>query len=190
MFMDEDFDIASFFSCPDDYIIVNCSSLTKILHLWMGVFVDVIECNYDISKEYYRCFINVGEHCCLDRDFYDETNFYGAPHVYYDFTAAHREIRIVFERLRVREENEELIAVGKEVVSRFISRFIRNHFEVSSIDKVNVGSTLLHTFDIKIDFTPDLDFNFKDIKYFQDITNGDSSLEFKLRRKGVLYLDF
>ena len=188
--MDEDFDIASLFSCPDDHIIVNCSSLTKILHLWMGVFVDVIECNYDYSKDYYRCFINVGEYCCLDRDFYDETHFHGAPHVYYDFTAAQREIRIVFERLHVREENEELIAVGKEVVSRFISRFIRNHFEVLSIDKVNVSSTLLHTFDIRIDFTPNLDFNFKDIKYFQDITNGDSSLEIKLRRKGVLYLDF
>ena len=103
--MDEEVNNKNIKKSNDDYILVDCSSLTKLMHLWVDCFVDVDESDYHVAPTCYGCTIKVGKRCVLKPCDCRELFTQKEPFVHCDFSGNNRELNLIIRSMHVTKED-------------------------------------------------------------------------------------
>ena len=101
MFMDEEVNNNIIKKSNDDYLLMDCSSLTKLMHLWVDCFVDVDESNCYVDPICYSCVIKVGKTCFLKPCDCRELFTQKEPFLYCDFSGTNRELILIIRSILV-----------------------------------------------------------------------------------------
>ena len=125
----------------EEYLLLHCSSLTRLMHLWADCFMDVDESDYYADPTSYRCVIKVGKtwflRPCECRELFTQKE----PFVFCDFCGNNREVNLIIRRMHVKKEDFQIIAVKKDVISRILTSYFKHNVIGSYMDSLKVEST-------------------------------------------------
>ena len=188
--MDEEVNNKNIKKSNDDYILVDCSSLTKLMHLWVDCFVDVDESDYHVAPTCYGCTIKVGKRCVLKPCDCRELFTQKEPFVHCDFSGTNRELNLTITSISVTKKGFEIIEVKKEVISRILTSYFNHNVIGSYMDSLKVESSPHNKFLITINLIPGFGLISKakrQVKYEIDHNN---SMEMRMVDDRVLRICF
>lgn len=190
MFMDEEVNNKNIKKSNDDYILVDCSSLTKLMHLWVDCFVDVDESDYHVAPTCYGCTIKVGKRCVLKPCDCRELFTQKEPFVFCDFSGNNRELNLIIRSMHVKKEDFQIIAVKKDVISRILTSYFKHNVIGSYMDSLKVESSLDNKFIITINLIPGFVLISKAKRQIQYEIDYNKSMEMRLIGDRVLRICF
>ena len=174
----------------DDYLILNCSSLTKLMHLWVDCFMDVDESDYYVVPTCYSCVIKVGKTCFLKPCDCMELFTQKEPFIYFDFSGTNRELDLIIRSISVTKEGFEIIKVKKEVISRIINSYFKHNVIGAYMDSMKVESSPHNKFLITINLIPAFELISKAKRQIQYEIDYNKSMEMRLVDNRVLRICF
>ena len=174
----------------DDYLILNCSSLTKLMHLWVDCFMDVDESDYYVVPTCYSCVIKVGKTCFLKPCDCMELFTQKEPFIYFDFSGTNRELDLIIRSISVTKEGFEIIKVKKEVISRILNSYFKHNVIGAYMDSMKVESSLHNKFLITINLIPGFGLISKAKRQIQYEIDYNKSMEMRLVDNRVLRICF
>ena len=174
----------------DDYLILNCSSLTKLMHLWVNCFMDVDESDYYVVPTCYSCVIKVGKTCFLKPCDCRELFTQKEPFVHCDFSGNNRELNLIIRSMHVKKEDFQIIAVKKDVISRILTSYFKHNVIGSYTDSLKVESSPHNKFIITINLIPGFGLISKAKRQIQYEIDYNKSMEMRLIGDRVLRLCF
>ena len=190
MFMDEEVNNKNIKKSNDDYILVHCSSLTKLMHLWVDCFMDVDESDYYVDPTGYSCVIKVGKTCFLKPCDCRELFTQKEPFVYCDFSGNNRELNLIIRSMHVKKEDFQIIAVKKDVISRILTSYFKHNVIGSYMDSLKVESSPHNKFLITINLIPGFGLISKAERQIQYEIDYNKSMEMRLVNNRVLRICF
>ena len=174
----------------DDYILVDCSSLTKLMHLWVDCFVDVDESDYHVAPTCYGCTIKVGKRCVLNPCDCRELFTQKEPFVHCDFSGTNRELYLIIRSISVTKYGCEMIMVKKEVISRILTSYFNHNAIGSYMASLKVESSPHNKFLITINLIPGFGLISKAKRQIQYEIDYNKSMEMRLVDNRVLRICF
>ena len=174
----------------DEYLILDCSSLTKLMHLWVDCFMDVDESDYYVNPTCYSCVIKVGKRCVLKPCDCRELFTQKEPFVHCDFSGTNRELYLIIRSISVTKYGFEMIMVKKEVISRILTSYFQHNVIGSYMNSLKVKSSRSYKLDITVNLIPGFGLISKakrQVKYEIDHNN---SMEMRLVDDRVLRICF
>lgn len=174
----------------DDYLILNCSSLTKLMHLWVDCFMDVDESDYYVVPTCYSCVIKVGKTCFLKPCDCMELFTQKEPFIYFDFSGTNRELDLIIRSISVTKEGFEIIRVKKEVISRILNSYFKHNVIGAYMDSMKVESSPHNKFLITINLIPAFELISKAKRQIQYEIDYNKSMEMRLVDNRVLRICF
>ena len=174
----------------DDYLILNCSSLTKLMHLWVDCFMDVDESDYYVVPTCYSCVIKVGKTCFLKPCDCMELFTQKEPFIYFDFSGTNRELDLIIRSISVTKEGFEIIKVEKDVISRILTSYFNHNVIGSYTDSLKVESSPHNKFIITINLIPGFGLISKAKRQIQYEIDYNKSMEMRLIDDRVLRVCF
>lgn len=174
----------------DDYLILNCSSLTKLMHLWVDCFMDVDESDYYVVPTCYSCVIKVGKTCFLKPCDCMELFTQKEPFIYFDFSGTNRELDLIIRSISVTKEGFEIIKVKKEVISRILNSYFKHNVIGAYMDSMKVESSPHNKFLITINLIPAFELISKAKRQIQYEIDYNKSMEMRLVDNRVLRICF
>ena len=174
----------------DDYLILNCSSLTKLMHLWVDCFMDVDESDYYVVPTCYSCVIKVGKTCFLKPCDCMELFTQKEPFIYFDFSGTNRELDLIIRSISVTKEGFEIIRVKKEVISRILNSYFKHNVIGAYMDSMKVESSPHNKFLITINLIPAFELISKAKRQIQYEIDYNKSMEMRLVDNRVLRISF
>ena len=174
----------------DDYLILNCSSLTKLMHLWVDCFMDVDESDYYVDPTCYSCVIKVGKTCFLKPCDCMELFTQKEPFIYFDFSGTNRELDLIIRSISVTKEGFEIIKVKKEVISRILNSYFKHNVIGAYMDSMKVESSPHNKFLITINLIPAFELISKAKRQIQYEIDYNKSMEMRLVDNRVLRICF
>ena len=174
----------------DDYLILNCSSLTKLMHLWVDCFMDVDESDYYVVPTCYSCVIKVGKTCFLKPCDCMELFTQKEPFIYCDFSGNNRELNLIIRSISVTKEGFEIIKVKKEVISRILNSYFKHNVIGAYMDSMKVESSPHNKFLITINLIPAFELISKAKRQIQYEIDYNKSMEMRLVDNRVLRICF
>ena len=190
MFMDEEVNNKNIKKSNDDYILVDCSSLTKLMHLWVDCFVDVDESDYHVAPTCYGCTIKVGKRCVLKPCDCRELFTQKEPFVNCNFSGTNRELNLTITSISVTKKGFEIIEVKKEVISRILTSYFNHNVIGSYMDSLKVESSPHNKFLITINLIPGFGLISKAERQIQYEIDYNKSMEMRLVDNRVLRICF
>ena len=190
MFMDEEVNNKNIKKSNDDYILVDCSSLTKLMHLWVDCFVDVDESDYHVAPTCYGCTIKVGKRCVLNPCDCRELFTQKEPFVHCDFSGTNRELYLIIRSISVTKYGFEMIMVKKEVISRILTSYFNHNVIGSYMDSLKVESSPHNKYLITINLIPGFGLISKAERQIQYEIDYNKSMEMRLVDNRVLRICF
>ena len=174
----------------DDYLILNCSSLTKLMHLWVDCFMDVDESDYYVVPTCYSCVIKVGKTCFLKPCDCMELFTQKEPFIYFDFSGTNRELDLIIRSISVTKEGFEIIKVKKDVISRILTSYFKHNVIGAYMDSMKVESSPHNKFLITINLIPAFELISKAKRQIQYEIDYNKSMEMRLVDNRVLRICF
>ena len=174
----------------DDYLILNCSSLTKLMHLWVDCFMDVDESDYYVVPTCYSCVIKVGKTCFLKPCDCRELFTQKEPFINFDFSGTNRELDLIIRSISVTKEGFEIIKVKKEVISRILTSYFNHNAIGSYMASLKVESSPHNKFLITINLIPGFGLISKAKRQIQYEIDYNKSMEMRLVDNRVLRICF
>ena len=174
----------------DDYLILNCSSLTKLMHLWVDCFMDVDESDYYVVPTCYSCVIKVGKTGFLKPCDCMELFTQKEPFIYFDFSGTNRELDLIIRSISVTKEGFEIIKVKKEVISRILNSYFKHNVIGAYMDSMKVESSPHNKFLITINLIPGFGLISKAKRQIQYEIDYNKSMEMRLVDNRVLRICF
>ena len=174
----------------DDYLILNCSSLTKLMHLWVDCFMDVDESDYYVVPTCYSCVIKVGKTCFLKPCDCMELFTQKEPFIYFDFSGTNRELDLIIRSISVTKEGFEIIKVEKDVISRILTSYFNHNVIGSYMASLKVESSPHNKFLITINLIPGFGLITKAKRQIQYEIDYNKSMEMRLVDNRVLRICF
>ena len=174
----------------EEYLLLHCSSLTKLMHLWVDCFMDVDESDYYVDPTGYRCVIKVGKTCFLKPCDCRELFTQKEPFVYCDFSGNNRELNLIIRSMHVTKEDFQIFAVKKDVISRILISYFNHNVIGSYTDSLKVESSLHNKFIITINLIPGFGLISKAKRQIQYEIDYNKSMEMRLIGDRVLRLCF
>ena len=174
----------------EEYLLLHCTSLTKLMHLWVDCFMDVDESDYYVVPTCYSCVIKVGKTCFLKPCDCMELFTQKEPFINFDFSGTNRELDLIIRSISVTKEGFEIIKVEKDVISRILTSYFNHNVIGSYMDSLKVESNLHNKFIITINLIPGFGLISKakrQVKYEIDHNN---SMEMRLVDDRVLRICF
>ena len=172
----------------EEYLLLHCSSLTKLMHLWVDCFVDVDESDYHVAPTCYGCTIKVGKRCVLKPCDCRELFTQKEPFVYCDFSENNRELNLIIRSMHVTKEDFQIIAVKKDVVSRILTSYFKHNVIGSYTESLKVESSPHNKFIITINLIPGFGLISKAKRQIQYEIDYNKSMEMRLIGERVLRL--
>ena len=174
----------------DEYLILDCSSLTKLMHLWVDCFMDVDESDYYVVPTCYSCVIKVGKTCFLKPCDCMELFTQKEPFINFDFSGTNRELDLIIRSISVTKEGFEIIKVEKDVISRILTSYFNHNVIGSYTDSLKVESSPHNKFIITINLIPGFGLISKAKRQIQYEIDYNKSMEMRLIGDRVLRLCF
>ena len=174
----------------EEYLLLHCSSLTKLMHLWVDCFVDVDESDYYVNPTCYSCVIKVGKTCFLKPCDCRELFTQKEPFVFCDFSRNNRELNLTITSISVTKKGFEIIEVKKEVISRILTSYFNHNVIGSYMDSLKVESSPHNKFIITINLIPGFGLISKAKRQIQYEIDYNKSMEMRLIGDRVLRLCF
>ena len=174
----------------DEYLILNCSSLTKLMHLWVDCFVDVDESNCYVDPICYSCVIKVGKTCFLKPCDCMELFTQKEPFVNCNFSGTNRELNLTITSISVTKKGFEIIEVKKEVISRILTSYFNHNVIGSYMDSLKVEASPHNKFLITINLIPGFGLISKAKRQIQYEIDYNKSMEMRLVDNRVLRICF
>ena len=174
----------------DDYLILNCSSLTKLMHLWVDCFMDVDESDYYVNPTCYSCVIKVGKTCFLKPCDCMELFTQKEPFVNCNFSGTNRELNLTITSISVTKKGFEIIEVKKEVISRILTSYFNHNVIGSYMASLKVESSPHNKFLITINLIPGFELISKAKRQIQYEIDHNKSMEMRLVDNRVLRICF
>ena len=174
----------------DDYLLVHCSSLTKLMHLWVDCFMDVDESDYYVNPTCYSCVIKVGKTCFLKPCDCMELFTQKEPFINFDFSGTNRELDLIIRSISVTKEGFEIIKAEKDVISRILTSYVKHNVIGSYTDTLKVESSPHNKFLITINLIPGFGLISKAKRQIQYEIDYNKSMEMRLIGDRVLRLCF
>ena len=174
----------------DDYLILDCSSLTKLMHLWVDCFMDVDESDYYVVPTCYSCVIKVGKTCFLKPCDCMELFTQKEPFVYCNFSGTNRELDLIIRSISVTKEGFEIIKVEKDVISRILTSYFNHNVIGSYMASLKVESSPHNKFLITINLIPGFGLISKAKRQIQYEIDYNKSMEMRLIGDRVLRICF
>ena len=174
----------------DDYLILNCSSLTKLMHLWVDCFMDVDESDYYVDPTCYSCVIKVGKTCFLKPRDCMELFTQKEPFVNCNFSGTNRELNLTITSISVTKKGFEIIEVKKEVISRILTSYFNHNVIGSYMDSLKVEASPHNKFLITINLIPGFGLISKAKRQIQYEIDYNKSMEMRLVDNRVLRICF
>ena len=174
----------------EEYLLLHCSSLTKLMHLWVDCFMDVDESDYYVDPTGYSCVIKVGKTCFLKPCDCRELFTQKEPFVHCDFSGTNRELYLIIRSISVTKYGFEMIMVKKEVISRILTSYFQHNVIGSYMNSLKVKSSRSYKLDITVNLIPGFGLISKakrQVKYEIDHNN---SMEMRLVDDRVLRICF
>ena len=174
----------------EEYLLLHCSSLTKLMHLWVDCFMDVDESDYYVDPTGYSCVIKVGKTCFLKPCDCRELFTQKEPFVFCDFSGNNRELNLIIRSISVTKYGFEMIMVKKEVISRILTSYFQHNVIGSYMNSLKVKSSRSYKLDITVNLIPGFGLISKakrQVKYEIDHNN---SMEMRLVDDRVLRICF
>ena len=174
----------------EEYLLLHCSSLTKLMHLWVDCFMDVDESDYYVVPTCYSCVIKVGKTCFLKPCDCMELFTQKEPFIYFDFSGTNRELDLIIRSISVTKEGFEIIKVEKDVISRILTSYFQHNVIGSYMNSLKVKSSRSYKLDITVNLIPGFGLISKakrQVKYEIDHNN---SMEMRLVDNRVLRICF
>ena len=190
MFMDEKVNNKIIKKSNDDYILVHCSSLTKLMHLWVDCFMDVDESDYYVVPTCYSCVIKVGKTCFLKPCDCMELFTQKEPFINFDFSGTNRELDLIIRSISVTKEGFEIIKVEKDVISRILNSYFKHNVIGAYMDSMKVESSPHNKFLITINLIPGFGLISKAKRQIQYEIDYNKSMEMRLVDNRVLRICF
>ena len=190
MFMDEEVNNNIIKKSNDDYLLMDCSSLTKLMHLWVDCFVDVDESNCYVDPICYSCVIKVGKTCFLKPCDCRELFTQKEPFVACNFSGTNRELNLTITSISVTKKGFEIIEVKKEVISRILTSYFNHNVIGSYMASLKVESSPHNKFLITINLIPGFGLNSKAKRQIQYEIDHNKSMEMRLVDNRVLRICF
>ena len=188
--MDEEVNNNNINKKNDDYLLVHCSSLTKLMHLWVDCFMDVDESDYYVDPTGYRCVIKVGKTCFLKPCDCRELFTQKEPFVNCNFSGTNRELNLTITSISVTKKGFEIIEVKKEVISRILTSYFNHNVIGSYTDSLKVESSPHNKFIITINLIPGFGLISKAKRQIQYEIDYNKSMEMRLVDNRVLRICF
>src|SRR5574344_888831 len=138
----------------EEYLLLHCSSLTKLMHLWVDCFMDVDESDYYVNPTCYSCVIKVGKTCFLKPCDCMELFTQKEPFVNCNFSGTNRELALIIRSISVTKKGFEIIEVKKEVISRILTSYFNHNVIGSYMDSLKVKSSRIYKLDITVNLIP------------------------------------
>ena len=174
----------------EEYLLLHCSSLTKLMHLWVDCFMDVDESDYYVVPTCYSCVIKVGKTCFLKPCDCMELFTQKEPFINFDFSGTNRELDLIIRSISVTKEGFEIIKVKKEVISRILTSYFKHNVIGSHMDSLKVESSLDNKFIITINLIPGFGLISKAKRQIQYEIDYNKSMEMRLVDNRVLRICF
>ena len=174
----------------EEYLLLHCSSLTKLMHLWVDCFMDVDESDYYVDPTGYSCVIKVGKTYFLKPCDCRELFTQKEPFVHCDFSGTNRELYLIIRSISVTKYGFEMIMVKKEVISRILTSYFQHNVIGSYMNSLKVKSSRSYKLDITVNLIPGFGLISKakrQVKYEIDHNN---SMEMRLVDDRVLRICF
>ena len=190
MFMDEEVNNNIIKKSNDDYLLVHCSSLTKLMHLWVDCFMDVDESDYYVVPTCYSCVIKVGKTCFLKPCDCMELFTQKEPFVNCNFSGTNRELNLTITSISVTKKGFKIIEVKKEVISRILTSYFKHNVIGSYTDSLKVESSPHNKFIITINLIPGFGLISKAKRQIQYEIDYNKSMEMRLVDNRVLRICF
>ena len=190
MFMDEKVNNKIIKKSNDDYLLVHCSSLTKLMHLWVDCFMDVDESDYYVGPTCYSCVIKVGKTCFLKPCDCMELFTQKEPFVNCNFSGTNRELNLTITSISVTKKGFEIIEVKKEVISRILTSYFNHNVIGSYMDSLKVEASPHNKFLITINLIPGFGLISKAKRQIQYEIDYNKSMEMRLVDNRVLRICF
>ena len=174
----------------EEYLLLHCSSLTKLMHLWVDCFMDVDESDYYVDPTGYSCVIKVGKTCFLKPCDCMELFTQKEPFIYFDFSGTNRELDLIIRSISVTKEGFEIIKVKKEVISRILNSYFKHNVIGAYMDSMKVESSPHNKFLITINLIPAFELISKAKRQIQYEIDYNKSMEMRLVDNRVLRICF
>ena len=174
----------------EEYLLLHCSSLTKLMHLWVDCFMDVDESDYYVDPTGYSCVIKVGKTCFLKPCDCMELFTQKEPFVYCNFSGTNRELDLIIRSISVTKEGFEIIKVKKEVISRILNSYFKHNVIGAYMDSMKVESSPHNKFLITINLIPAFELISKAKRQIQYEIDYNKSMEMRLVDNRVLRICF
>ena len=174
----------------EEYLLLHCSSLTKLMHLWVDCFMDVDESDYYVDPTGYSCVIKVGKTCFLKPCDCMELFTQKEPFVNCNFSGTNRELNLTITSISVTKKGFEIIEVKKEVISRILTSYFNHNVIGSYMDSLKVESSPHNKFIITINLIPGFGLISKAKRQIQYEIDYNKSMEMRLVNNRVLRICF
>ena len=174
----------------EEYLLLHCSSLTKLMHLWVDCFMDVDESDYYVNPTCYSCVIKVGKTCFLKPCDCRELFTQKEPFVFCDFSGTNRELNLTITSISVTKKGFEIIEVKKEVISRILTSYFNHNVIGSYMDSLKVEASPHNKFLITINLIPGFGLISKAERQIQYEIDYNKSMEMRLVDNRVLRICF
>ena len=174
----------------EEYLLLHCSSLTKLMHLWVDCFMDVDESDYYVDPTGYSCVIKVGKTCFLKPCDCRELFTQKEPFVFCDFSGTNRELNLTITSISVTKKGFEIIEVKKEVISRILTSYFQHNVIGSYMNSLKVKSSRSYKLDITVNLIPGFGLISKAKRQIQYEIDYNKSMEMRLIGDRVLRLCF
>ena len=174
----------------EEYLLLHCSSLTKLMHLWVDCFMDVDESDYYVVPTCYSCVIKVGKTCFLKPCDCRELFTQKEPFVNCNFSGTNRELNLTITSISVTKKGFEIIEVKKEVISRILTSYFKHNVIGSYTDSLKVKSSPHNKFIITINLIPGFGLISKAKRQIQYEIDHNKSMEMRLVDNRVLRICF
>ena len=174
----------------EEYLLLHCSSLTKLMHLWVDCFMDVDESDYYVDPTSYRCGIKVGKTCFLKPCDCMELFTQKEPFINFDFSGTNRELDLIIRSISVTKDYFKTIKVKKEVISRILNSYFKHNVIGAYMDSMKVESSPHNKFLITINLIPGFGLISKAKRQIQYEIDYNKSMEMRLVDNRVLRICF
>ena len=174
----------------EEYLLLHCSSLTKLMHLWVDCFMDVDESDYYVNPTCYSCVIKVGKTCFLKPRDCMELFTQKEPFVNCNFSGTNRELNLTITSISVTKKGFEIIDVKKEVISRILTSYFNHNVIGSYMDSLKVEASPHNKFLITINLIPGFGLISKAKRQIQYEIDYNKSMEMRLVDNRVLRICF
>ena len=174
----------------DDYLLIDCSSLKKLMHLWVDCYVDVEESNCYVDPTCYSCVIKVGKSCFLKPRDCMELFTQKEPFFYCDFSGTNRDFVLIIRSIIVIKDGFRIIKVKKEIISRILTSYFKHNVIGSYMASMKVESSPHNKFLITINLIPGFGLISKAKRQIQYEIDYNKSMEMRLVDNRVLRICF